>query len=384
MPETPAPKKVFLEKPSRRRFLHVAGGAALATCVADLFASPTVRATEGKGSLAMPAPGSLTDIAGIRVGHFTDARRPTGCTVILFDTPATAGADVRGGAPGTREIDLLAPTNLVQRIDALVLSGGSAFGLDAASGVVKFLEERNIGFDVGVTRVPIVPAAILFDLTVGDPKIHPDADAGRKACEAATAKNVAEGAVGAGAGATVGKLLGFTGAMKGGVGMASLILKDGLRVAALVVVNAVGDVRDPRTGKIVAGARTPDGKSFADPSKQLRDGTFVSPFPVRAGTNTTIGVVATNAPLNKTELAKVAQMAHDGLARTIYPVHTPFDGDTLFAVAVPEVGAKEKPPADVGRIGALAAEATADAVLRAVLTAKGLPGLPSATEFQPS
>ena len=330
----------------------------------------------------MPAPGSLTDIPGIRVGHCTETRRPTGCTVVLFPPEgATAAVDVRGSAPGTRETDLLNPTNTVQKIHALLLAGGSAFGLEAATGVVKFLEEQHIGFDVGVARVPIVPAAILFDLLVGDATIRPTAESGYKACLAATT-SVAEGSVGAAAGATVGKMCGFKQAMKGGLGTAGLQAADGLRVTALIAVNAFGDIHDPRTGTILAGARTVDGKDFADPVAQMREGKIVSPFGARPGTNTTIGVVATNAPLTKTELLKVAQMAHDGLARSIRPVHTPFDGDTLFAVSVPEKRDGKLLPVDVGRIGMLAAEVVADAVLHGVLAAKGLPGLPSASEFQ--
>jgi L-aminopeptidase/D-esterase-like protein len=319
----------------------------------------------------LPPGGGLTDIPGIRVGHFTDARRPTGCTAILFDEPACAGVDVRGGAPGTRETDLLSPVNLVDRIHAIVLAGGSAFGLDAATGAVRFLRERGVGFDVGVARVPIVPSAILFDLFVGDPAICPDADAGYAACAAATDGPVAEGSVGAGAGATVGKLFGFQFAMRGGVGSFCLNLPDGLKVAALIAVNAAGDVRDHKTGDILAGARKPDGSGFEDVADALRTGRLTRFFPLPTASNTTIGVVATNGYFNKTELTKIAQMAHDGLARTISPIHTPFDGDTLFAVSVP---AGEKPfTTEVGRVGALAAEAVAEAVARGVRAAAGLP-----------
>lgn len=309
---------------------------------------------------------TLTAIAGVRVGHFTDHRRPTGCTVVIFDQPAVAGVDVRGGAPGTRETDALAPLNLVAQVHAIVLAGGSAFGLDAATGVVRYLRERQVGFDVGVARVPIVPAAILFDLHTGDPAIHPDAEAGYQACLAATDAPVAEGAVGVGAGATVGKLLGLACASRGGVGSSALRLPNGVTVAALVAVNAVGDVRDPRTQRIVAGARRQDG-GFADSTALMRAGDLTHFSPLPPASSTTIGVVAVNVPLNKAELTKIAQMAHDGLARTISPVHTPFDGDTLFAVTVadPSVAAA----ADVGCLGTLAAEVTAEAVVRGVTAA---------------
>lgn len=325
---------------------------------------------------ALPA-GQITDVPGVQVGHFTDTRRPTGCTVVLVENGATAGVDVRGGAPGTRETDLLDPVNTVQQVHAIVLAGGSAFGLDAASGVMRFLEERGIGFPVGALRVPIVPAAILFDLGVGDGHIRPDAAAGQAAARAARPGAFAEGSVGAGAGATVGKLLGFERAMRGGLGSASERLPDGLIVAALVAVNAVGDVRDPRTGLLVAGARTPEGDALADTLAVLRTGGMrpaVAADPRPRG-NTTIGVVATNAALNKAELTKVAQMAHDGLARTLQPVHTPWDGDTLFALGV---GTQR---ADVLVVGTLAAEAVANAVLRAVRAARSLPGLPAASDL---
>ncbi len=364
---------------ARRRFLSLcAAGLTLNGITDAIFAQE--RMVSPKTPQGRPS-GSLTDIPGIRVGHFTDSRRPTGCTVILFDNGATASVEVRGSAPGTRETDLLAPTNMVQQINAILLSGGSAFGLDAAGGVVKYLEENKIGFDVGVARVPIVPAAILFDLGVGDAKIRPTAESGYKACQAAKTTGVEEGSVGAGAGATVGKMLGPKNSMKGGIGMASLLLPDGLRVAALVAVNALGDIRDPGTGKIVAGARTPDGKGFADTGKLLREGKLGGSTFVRAATNTTLGVVATNAPLTKTDLLKVAQMAHDGFARAIEPVHTPFDGDTIFAVSVPEKINGKLLPADAGRVGILAANVVADAIVRAALTATGVLGIPSASEL---
>ena len=319
---------------------------------------------------------SIIDVAGIKVGHFTDTRRPTGCTVILCEDGATGGVDVRGSAPGTRETDLLDPKNLVQQVHAVVLSGGSAFGLETATGVVRYLEERSIGYDVGVAKVPIVPAAILFDLTVGDAKIRPDAEAGYKACKAATTNPPAEGNVGAGAGATVGKMFGGKRAMKGGIGTASIKL-DGLTVGAIVAVNAVGDVVDPVTGKLIAGARTADGKKLQGAMAGILRGETLPPM--LGGTNTTIGLVATDAKLDKAQAQKVAQMAHDGLARTINPAHTMFDGDTIFAVATGKTISTK--PANVTLIGALAAEAMAQAIVRAVRAAKGIQNLPAAADL---
>src|SRR5258708_35354740 len=313
----------------------------------------------------------ITDVQGIRVGHFTDSRRPTGCTVVIFDRSATAGVDVRGSAPRTRETDVLRPTNTVQQVQAILLSGGSAFGLDAASGVVRYLEEHGLGIHVGPVTVPIVPAAVIYDLGVGDPKIRPNADSGYQACKAATAGKVAEGNVGAGAGATVGKIFGMKAAMKSGLGTASVrIAGTGIVVSAIAAGNAVGDILDPQTGKIIAGARKPDGSGFLDSMAQLRAGREVE-LPI--GTNSTIGVVATNVPFEKVQLTKIAQMAHDGFARTINPTHTLADDHTVFAVATGAIPAK----ANHGAIGALAADVMAQAVLRAVRNARGLPGLPA-------
>jgi len=320
------------------------------------------------------AGGGLTRVAGIKVGHFTLEERPTGCTVILTEGGAVAGADVRGGAPGTREIDLLSPVASVEKVHAIVLSGGSAFGLDAASGAVRYLEERGIGFDVGVAKVPIVPAAILFDLGVGGrPEVRPGASCGYNAAKAASDGPVPEGSVGAGAGATVGKMAGRERAMKGGIGTAAIELPNGLLVAAIVAVNAVGDVVDPATGEVVAGVRTEDGLRFADARKLLRQ----SPAGGRPGENTTIGVVATNARLTKAQATKVAQMAHDGLARAIYPAHTPADGDTLFALAL---GSWEG-EANLTVLGALAADATAEAILSAVKNAESAGGYPAVRDL---
>jgi L-aminopeptidase/D-esterase-like protein len=323
--------------------------------------------------------GAITDVAGIKVGHFTDSRRPTGCTVILCEEGAVGGVDVRGAAPGTRETDLLNPINTVQQVHAIVLSGGSAFGLETASGVMRYLEERDIGFDTRVARVPIVPAAILFDLGVGDAKIRPDAESGYKACKVATADAPAEGNVGAGAGATVGKLFGMNRAMKGGIGTAAIKLHDGktsLTVGAIVAVNAVGDVIDPSTGKVIAGARTKDGKSLLGAMNAILRGEPLPP--ILGGTATTIGAVATDVKLDKMQATKVAQMAHDGLARAINPIHTASDGDTIFALST----GKSSRAANVTLIGALAAEAMAQAVARAVRAAKGIQGFPGAAEFK--
>jgi len=321
------------------------------------------------------AAGGLTDVAGLRVGHFTDSRRPTGCTVVLAEDGAVCGVDVRGGAPGTRETDLLDPVNTVQQVHALVLSGGSAFGLDAATGVVRYLEEKGIGFPVGVGKVPIVPAAILFDLGVGDWKIRPDARAGYAAARAATGDPVAEGSVGAGAGATVGKLHGLARAMKGGIGTASQRLPGGGVVAALVAVNALGDVVDPASGKPLAGLRTSDGKGLRGTVDALLAGE--SPGRPLPGENTAIGVLATNVVLTKSEATRVAQAGHDGLARAIRPVHTPWDGDTLFALSTGAVAVDGAALV----VAALAAEVVAQAVVRAVLQATGLPGLPAVADL---
>lgn len=319
----------------------------------------------------------LTRIEGIKVGHHRLEERPTGCTVVLAEAGAVAGVDVRGSAPGTHETDLLNPVARVERVHAVVLSGGSAFGLDAASGVVKYLEERGVGFDVGVARIPIVPAAILFDLRVGGrPEIRPGADCGYRAAVAATSGPIAEGNVGAGAGATVGKIAGPERAMKGGIGTASVALPNGLVVAALVAVNAVGDVVDPATGEVVAGVRSEDGKSLADARILLRSGLLA---PGSREENTTIGVVATNARLTKAQATKVAQMAQDGLARSIYPVHTPFDGDTIFALSLGSWPGEGE--ASLSLVGALAAEATADAILSAVRNATGIAGYPAARDL---
>jgi L-aminopeptidase/D-esterase-like protein len=330
---------------------------------------------------AQTAPASsnttLTAVPGIKVGHHTLTERPTGCTVIVVDGEGAAGGvSQRGGAPGTRETDLLDPSNMVDKVNAVVLSGGSAFGLDAASGTVKWLEEHNIGWDVRIARVPIVPAAILFDLPVGgNPKIRPTADCGYRAAAAASTAPVPEGTIGAGAGATVGKTGGPGRSMKAGIGSYSITLPNGLSVGAIVAVNAVGDIIDPDTGAIVAGVRNPDG-TFADARALLRTGQ-TGPRP-RPGENTTIGLVATNARLTKTQAQRMALMADDGFARAIYPAHTVGDGDTVFALATGQWAGD----ADVTQIGALAADVMARAIVRAATEATGLPNLPAARDLK--
>ncbi len=329
------------------------------------------------------APGSITDISGLQVGHAQASGRPTGCTVVLCPPGTVGGVAVRGGSPGTRETDLLRPENTVDVVHAVLLTGGSAFGLDAAGGVMRWLEEHDIGLPVGPgVRVPIVPAAVLFDLWVGDWRIRPGADEGYAACSAASSAESnqppAQGSFGAGAGAVVGKLHGMAQAMRGGIGMASLQLGD-VTVAALVAVNAIGDVRDAE-GNTVAGARTADGKGFVNSSAALLAGHAPARPALPAGAATTIGVVATNATLNKAQATQLAQLAHHGLSRAISPV-TAFDGDTLFALATGHI----IQAADVSALGALAAEAVARAIRNAVAAAAPLaePPLPSVSSLTP-
>lgn len=325
-------------------------------------------------------PGSLTDVRGLSVGHFTDARRPTGCTVVLTPQGAVAGVDVRGASPGTRETELLSPLNAVEKIHAVLLSGGSAFGLDAAGGVMRWLEERGVGVEVGTVRIPIVPAAILFDLFTGDASIRPDAASGYAACIAAKNSAGAQGNVGAGAGAVVGKLFGIPRAMKGGIGSASVCV-NGVTVAAMVAVNAVGDVIDPRSGEVVAGARSEDGLRMVGTTQAILNGEVLQHL--MPGSATSIGVVATDAVISKVQANKIAQMAHDGLARSINPVHTLTDGDTLFALGTGASGLQVHTTV----LGTLAAEVVARAVLNAVRAAKGisgsgLPTLPAARDMK--
>ncbi len=323
-----------------------------------------------------PARG-LTSVPGIKVGHYTMPGRPTGCTVILPPPGAIASVDVRGGAPATKETDLLNPVNHVQSVNAVVLSGGGAFGLDATTGVMRYLEEHGIGYDARGIKVPIVPAASLIDLHFGgDYRIRPNAECGYKAAQAANDGPVPEGNAGAGAGATVGKIIDLAHGMKAGIGTSAITLPNGLIVAALVAVNAVGDIIDPATSKVIAGVRTDDGKSLADARTLLRAGMAFRP---RAGENTTLGVVATNATLTKVEALKMAQMAHDGYARAISPTHTAGDGDTIFAIATGPVDASVS--VNVSIVGALAAEAVSEAIVRAATEATALGGLPAARDL---
>lgn len=327
---------------------------------------------------------TLTAVQGIQVGHHTSARRPTGCTVVLASTPdgrgAVAGADVRGAAPGTRETDLLAPVNTVDQVHAVLLAGGSAWGLDAASGVMRWLEEHDIGLRLGEQRgqiVPIVPAAVLMDLHLGDARIRPDAEAGYAACAAASNDPVAQGSIGAGAGATVGKLFGPACAMKGGLGSASVTVGE-VTVGAVVAVNALGDVVDPDTGQPIAGALRGDGEGLRNSARAALAGD--KPWAMLAGSNTTIGVIATDAPLTKARATRLAGAGHDGLARAIRPVHTTSDGDTLFALATGHA-----PALDFNVLCIMAAEAVTQACVAAVRNANTLRlgnlVLPAASEF---
>jgi L-aminopeptidase/D-esterase-like protein len=326
---------------------------------------------------------SITDVPGIKVGHETNYEALTGCTVILCPKGATGGVDQRGGAPGTRETDLLSPMNLVENVHAIVLAGGSAFGLDSASGVMKYLEEQKIGFNAGKVRVPIVPAAILFDLGIGDPNTRPDAVMGYQACLSASSAQPREGNIGAGTGCTVGKILGLTRAMKSGIGTSSLDIGNGIIVGAIVAVNAFGDVIDPNTGKIIAGARAAkvgplkigEANFFANTLSIMQTLIGQTALKFASRSNTVIGVVATNAKLNKNETNKVAQMAHNGLARTIRPAHTMFDGDTIFVLST---GRKK---VDLSIIGSFAAEVISEAILRAVMASESAADLPAANDI---
>lgn len=309
--------------------------------------------------------GHIAQVLGISVGHHSDRRRPTGCTVVLCPQGAVGGVDVRGAAPGTRETDLLHPTNLVQQVHGICLAGGSAWGLDAASGQVRWLEEQGAGLDIGVGRIPLVPAAVLFDVLMGDMRIRPDAEAGYAACAAASTERPAEGSVGAGAGAVVGKIFGLARAMKGGIGTASFTV-DGVTVGALVACNALGDVYHPLTGQLLAGARTPDGRQLLGSRDALLRGEL--PKTVLAGTNTTIGVIATDAQITKAQAHRLATVGHDGLARSINPVHTMSDGDTLFALGTGLAGRT----LGMMALSTLAAEAVAIATARAILLAESV------------
>jgi L-aminopeptidase/D-esterase-like protein len=314
----------------------------------------------------------LTDIPGVQVGHAHNLEAATGCTVALFPEGAVGGVDVRGGAPGTRETDLLSPLNLVEKVHGVLLAGGSAFGLDAAAGVMRYLEERSIGFDVEVTRVPIVTGAVIFDLACGEARVRPDAAMGYQACLNASRNPFSEGSVGAGTGATIGKIRGLEYAMKGGLGACAYRVGD-LMVGALVAVNCFGDVVDPETGRIVAGALDDQKQRFVG-TEQLLIANCDSRANYFTG-NTTIGAVVTNAVLTKAQATKVAGMAHNGLARSIRPVHTLYDGDTLFALGTGEIDS------DVNVVGVLACRAVEAAVLNAVKQAQPLAGFKSWLEL---
>ncbi|MCX8110113.1 MAG: P1 family peptidase [Syntrophorhabdaceae bacterium] len=311
---------------------------------------------------------SITDIEGIRVGHASDFNGYTGCTVILCEKGMVCGIDIRGSASGTRQVDALSINHIVEQVHAILLCGGSSFGLDATSGVMRYLEERGVGFDVGVTKIPICPTAVIFDLLFGDYRARPNAQMGYEACLNASV-NVQEGSVGVGTGATVGKLFELPQAMKGGVGTSSIIMPDGLIVGAIVVVNAFGDVIDNVTGKIIAGVRVaPDKMEFTDTVKCLKQGFVKKQFGL---VNTTLAVVATNARFNKREVTKIAQMAQAGLIKTISPVHTTFDGDLIFAVSAGDI------EADLNKVGVLSDFVIAESVKRAVKKADGFGIVPA-------
>lgn len=327
---------------------------------------------------------TITDVPGIKVGHAQDDEGLTGCTVVLAEAGAAGGVDQRGGAPGTRETDALTPMHVVDKIHAVVLSGGSAFGLDAASGVMRYLSEKGIGYNTGVAKVPIVSSAVIFDLAIGNPNAHPDADMGYQACISASANEVPLGNQGVGVGATVGKILGMGQCMKSGVGSASEDLGNGIVVGAIVAVNAFGDVIDPTHGEILAGTRTLHkgpiviglGDPFADTFHLMKTLMGKTILTVAGGSNTVVGVIATNARLNREQTNKVAQMAQDGLARTIRPSHTMMDGDTIFALAT------GKKSVDVNIIGAYAAEAFSRSVIKAVRLAGTVNGIPALADLE--
>ena len=317
---------------------------------------------------------AITDVPGIKVGHYTDSQAATGCTVVLCQEGAVAGVDVRGSAPGTRETDLLNPIHLVEEVHAILIAGGSAFGLDAAGGVMRYLEEHTCGHETGICKVPIVPAAVLFDLSMGDATVRPGIEEGYHACLAAHSGTVAEGSVGAGTGAMVGIALGPAQAVKSGIGTASYEFNDNIIVGAIVAVNAMGDVVDSATGQTLAAPRRLDGKGFLNTSELLKGN---QGFQIPVSSNTTIGVIATNALLTKPQATKVAQMAQDGLARIIRPAHTMFDGDVVFVLSS---GREESKQADVTAVGTVAAEVTSHAIVRGITQAEGLCGIPSARE----
>lgn len=309
--------------------------------------------------------GYITDIEGIKVGHSTSMEGLTGCTVIIYEEGATGGVDVRGSAPGTRETDLFKAENMVDKVHAVVLSGGSAFGLEAASGVMKYLEDQDIGFDVGVTKVPIVASAVIFDLNLGDYKIRPDFNMGFDAAKSASTSENRQGPIGCGMGATVGKILGPNSAMKSGLGSATIEIGE-LKISAMVSVNSFGDVYEYKSGKQIAGLYDYKNKKMLKTMDILKGQYDPVDFSMK---NTTIGVIATNAILTKAEGNKIAQMAHNGFARSINPIHTMFDGDTIFTMATNKV------EADISLVGTIAAEAMSQAITNAIVNSKGYGGL---------
>ncbi|GEL78840.1 P1 family peptidase [Tenuibacillus multivorans] len=311
---------------------------------------------------------NITDVPGVKVGHQQNTQALTGCSVILTEDGAVASVDVRGAAPGTRETDLLEPVNMVDQVHAISLAGGSAYGLDASSGVMQFLEDQGVGLDVGVAKVPIVPSAILFDLAFGDASVRPDKQMGYEAAQKASSGIFKQGNIGAGCGATVGKIMGFENSMKSGLGSASVTLDNGLVVGAMVAVNALGDVRDPKTGEIIAGPVNPETKDIVDSEQFILDN--VESFG-RVGQNTTIGAVGVNAKLSKAEAKKVAQMTQNAIGRTIHPAHTMFDGDTIFALAT---GDKQY---SIDLIGSIATQVMEKAIIRAVKEADPIQNLPA-------
>jgi L-aminopeptidase/D-esterase-like protein len=366
---------------NRREFasLLMSGAAGAGIVTTGIVSKKAVAAQAGAESPAGRGAGSITDVPGIRVGHFTDKRRFTGCTVLILDPDSVAGVDVRGGAAATSGTESLALIHPTAETQALFLSGGSGFGLDVGTGVSRYLEAQGRGVHLQGAVVPQVAGAIIFDLEIGDNKIRPDAEAGYQAAISATALPVAEGNVGAGAGATVGKLFGNQAAMKTGLGTASLrVGNTDIYVGAIVAVNAVGDVYDPVTAKIVAGARDVKNGGFLNTIEKIKQG-YGLELPAESHTNTTIGIIATNAKLDRVQVTKVAQMAHDGMARSINPVHTLWDGDTLFAAAT----GKSTTHVNHSALGAIAAEVLSIAIVRAATQATGIPGFPSYRDLHP-
>ncbi len=327
----------------------------------------------------MPANDSITAVPGVTVGHWTDSQSPTGCTVVICPPEgAVASCDVRGGAPGTRNTELLQPGHLVQRIHAVLLTGGSEFGHDAGAGVVRWLREHGHGFPYPTGTLPVVSGAVIFDRSIGDPERWPGPDAGYAACEAASSDPVPEGSVGVGTGATVAKALQIDRALKGGVGSATERTASGIVIGALVAVNCWGEVSDPDTGQVIAGPRGEKPGVFAGTLEAMRAAPPLSPFLTAAAPeNTTLGVVATDAVLTKEDAYRLAIMAQAGLARTIRPAHSPVDGDTMFALAT----GRNHEQTDLLQLGTLAARAVERAIVRAVMSATGLAGVPSAGEW---